>query len=79
MKYTPSIAFDEFAGSAKGVTAAKSRGRKYIRNKGGGNPSNSASQSEIKAIFRQLAKSFKSLTFAQITAWNTLAQTQEGR
>ena len=34
MKYTPSIAFDEFAGSAKGVTAAKSRGRKYIRNKG---------------------------------------------
>lgn len=79
MKYTPSIAFEEFAGSAKGVTAAKSRGRKYIRNKGGGNPSNSASQSEIKAIFRQLAKSFKSLTFAQITAWNTLAQTQEGR
>jgi hypothetical protein len=79
MKYTPSIAFDEFAGSAKGVTAAKSRGRKYIRNKGYGNSSNSASQGNVKAIFRQLTKSFKSLTAEQIAAWNALAQTQEGR
>ncbi len=79
MKYTPSIAFDEFAGSAKGVTAAKSRGRKYIRNKGYGNASNTASQSDIKAIFSQLAKGFKSLTSEQIIAWNALAQTQEGR
>ena len=79
MKYTPSIAYDEFAGSAKGVTAAKSRGRKYIRTRGYGNSSNSASQGDVKAIFRQLAKSFKSLTSAQIAAWNTLAQTQEGR
>ena len=31
MKYNPSIAFDEMSGSAKGVTAAKTRGRKYIR------------------------------------------------
>jgi hypothetical protein len=79
MKYTPSIAFDEFAGSAKGVTAAKSRGRKYIRNKGYANSSNSASQGDVKAIFLQLTKSFKTLTSAQITAWNTLAQSQEGR
>jgi hypothetical protein len=79
MKYTPSIAFDEFAGSAKGVTAAKSRGRKYIRNKGYGNSSNSTSQGGIKTIFSQLAKSFKSLTQAQIAAWNSLAQTQEGK
>ncbi len=79
MKYTPSIAFDEFAGSAKGVTAAKSRGRKYIRNKGYGNSSNTASQGDIKAIFSQLAKCFKSLTQAQIAAWNSLAQTQEGK
>ena len=33
MKYNPSIAFDEMSGSAKGVTAAKTRGRKYIRNR----------------------------------------------
>ncbi len=79
MEYTPSIDFEEFAGSAKGVTAATSRGRKYIRNKGYGNASNTASQSDIKAIFSQLAKSFKSLTTEQIIAWNALAQTQEGR
>ncbi len=30
MKYIPSIAFEEMSGSAKGVTAAKVRGRKYI-------------------------------------------------
>lgn len=79
MKYTPSIAFDEFAGSAKGVTAAKSRGRKYIRNKGYGNSSNTSFQGDVKAIFAQLTKSFKTLTSAQIAAWNSLAQTQEGR
>lgn len=79
MKYTPSIAFEEFAGSAKGVTAAKSRGRKYIRNKGYVNSSNSASQGDVKAIFLQLTKSFKTLTSSQISAWNSLAQSQEGR
>ena len=31
MKYIPSIAFEEMSGSAKGVSAAKTRGRKYIR------------------------------------------------
>ena len=36
MKYIPSIAFEEMSGSAKGVTAAKMRGRKYIRNRGYG-------------------------------------------
>lgn len=34
MKYIPSIAFEEMSGSVKGVTAAKVRGRKYIRNRG---------------------------------------------
>lgn len=79
MKYTPSIAFEEFSGSARGVCAAKSRGRKYIRNKGYGNSSNTASQGDIKAIFLQLAKSFKTLTSSQISAWNSLAQTQQGK
>lgn len=79
MKYTPSIAFDEFAGSAKGVTAAKSRGRKYIRNRGYGSSSSTSFQGDVKAIFLQLTKSFKSLTSEQIAAWNALAQTQEGR
>ena len=36
MKYIPSIAFEEMSGSAKGVTAAKVKSRKYIRNRGPG-------------------------------------------
>ncbi|PKP43159.1 MAG: hypothetical protein CVT93_00830 [Bacteroidetes bacterium HGW-Bacteroidetes-10] len=80
MKYTPSIAFEEFAGSAKGVTAAKSRGRKYIRNRGYSSSSASSTyQGDVKTIFLQLTKGYKTLTSEQIAAWNTLAQTQEGR
>lgn len=33
MKYIPSIAFEEMSGSAKGVTAAKVKGRKFIKNR----------------------------------------------
>lgn len=52
MKYTPSIAFDEMSGSAKGVTAAKSRGRKYLRNRGHGGNSNTVFQASVKSIFK---------------------------
>ncbi len=79
MKYTPSIAFDEMSGSAKGVTAAKVRGRKYIRNRGYGGSVRTASQASVKTIFKQLSQSWKSLTNAQILAWNALANTQAGK
>ena len=69
MKYIPSIAFEEMSGSAKGVTAAKTMGRKYIRNKGYGGGS----------VFKQLSQSWKSLTNEQILAWTSLAQSQAGR
>ena len=45
MKYIPSIAFEEMSGSAKGVTAAKTMGRKYIRNRGYGGSSPYSSSS----------------------------------
>ena len=79
MKYTPSIAFDEMSGSAKGVTAAKSRGRKYLRNRGHGGNSNTTYQASVKSIFKQLSQGWKNLTEAQILAWNNLAQSQAGR
>lgn len=79
MKYTPSIAFDEMSGSAKGVTAAKTRGRKYLRNRGYGGSSNTSFQSSVKSIFKQLAQGWKNLTEAQIQAWNNLANSQAGR
>ena len=76
MKYVPSIAFDEMSGSAKGVTAAKVRGRKYIRNRGYGGATRTAAQSSVKAIFKQLTQAWKNLSNAQILAWNQLALTQ---
>lgn len=33
MTYIPSTAFEEMSGSAKGVTAAKIKNQKYIRNR----------------------------------------------
>lgn len=79
MKYVPSIAFDEMSGSAKGVTAAKVRGRKYIRNRGYGGAVRTAAQASVKSIFKQLSQAWKNLTNAQILAWNALAQTQAGK
>ena len=75
----PSIAFDEMSGSAKGVTAAKSRGRKYIRNRGYGGGVRTSAQAAVKSVFKQLTQSWKNLTNAQILAWNALAQTQAGK
>ncbi len=79
MKYIPSIAFEEMSGSAKGVTAAKTRGRKYIRNKGTGSQIRTAAQSAVKSVFKQLSQSWKNLTNEQMLAWNALALSQAGR
>ena len=79
MKYIPSIAFEEMSGSAKGVTAAKTRGRKYIRNRGYGGSTRTEFQASVKSVFKQLSQSWKALTNAQILAWNKLAQSQAGR
>lgn len=61
MKYIPSIAFEEMSGSAKGVTAAKVRGRKNIRNRGYGGGFKSSAQGAVKAIFKQLSQNWRSL------------------
>ena len=79
MKYVPSIAFDEMSGSAKGVTAAKTMGRKYIRNRGYGGSARTSAQASVKSIFKQLSQAWKNLTKAQILAWNALALTQAGK
>ena len=79
MKYIPSIAFEEMSGSAKGVTAAKMKSRKYIRNRGYGGSVRTADQAKVKGMFKRLTTMWKSLTPAQILAWNKLALSQEGR
>ena len=58
MKYLPSIAFEEMSGSAKGVTAAKTRGRKYIRNRGYGGSVRTSDQASVKAVFKRLSQAW---------------------
>ena len=79
MKYVPSIAFDEMSGSAKGVTAAKVRGRKYIRNRGYGGATRTSSQAAVKTIFKQHSQAWKGLSNAQFFKWNAIALSQEGK
>lgn len=79
MKYLPSIAFEEMSGSAKGVTAAKTRGRKYIRNRGYGGSIRTSDQASVKAVFKQLSQAWQSLTNEQILAWNAAAGSAEAK
>lgn len=79
MKYIPSIAFEEMSGSAKGVTAAKTRGRKYIRNRGYGSNVRTEFQSSVKSVFKQLSQAWQGLTNAQILAWNAAAGSAEAK
>lgn len=75
----PSIAFEGFSGSAKGVTAVKTRGRKYIRNRGYGGSTRTEFQSSVKAVFKQLSQAWQGLTNEQILAWNAAANTAQGK
>lgn len=79
MKYLPSIAFEEMSGSAKGVTAAKTLGRKYIRNRGYGGSVRTSDQASVKAIFKKLSQAWQSLTNDQILAWNSAALSAEAK
>lgn len=79
MKYIPSIAFEEMSGSAKGVTAAKVKNRKYIRNRGYGGSVRTSDQAQVKAVFKRLTTMWRSLTNEQILAWNKLALSQEAK
>ena len=79
MKYLPSIAFEEMSGSAKGVTAAKTRGRKYIRNRGYGGSVRTSDQASVKAVFKRLSQAWQSLTNEQILAWNAAAGSAEAK
>ena len=57
------------------MTAAKTRGRKYIRNRGYGGSTRTSFQASVKAVFKQLSQAWKNLTNAQILAWNAAANT----
>ena len=69
MKYIPSIAFEEMSGSAKGVTAAKVRGRKYIRNRGYGGGFKSSAQGAVKSILGTSSKITGANLYSRLNFW----------
>ena len=79
MKYIPSIAFEEMSGSAKGVTAAKVKGRKFIKNRGYGGRIGTVDQAKNKGVMKMITTKWKSLTNEQILAWNKLALSQDAK
>ena len=79
MKYIPSIAFEEMSGSVKGVTAAKIKNRKYIRNRGYGGSVRTSDQAKVKGVFKGLTTMWMTLANDNILAWNKLALSQQGR
>lgn len=79
MKHNPSTAFDEMSGSTKGVTAAQTRGRKYISYRDYGGSTRTSFQSSVKAVFKQLSQAWQGLSNEQILAWNAAANTSQGK
>lgn len=80
MKFKTSIAFEDMNGSAKGVTASRNASGSYLQSKSlGGRRSATGKQSQVRAIFKQLQKSWKDLTESQRKMWQAAAQSTEGR
>ena len=80
MKYRPSIAFNEFSGTARNVTASSNAAGCYLHTKSqGGKATPTRQQQEVKAIFAALQKSWKDLSQAERNQWDNVAASQQGR
>lgn len=73
MKALPSIAFNEFKGSAGDVTAKISKGRQVLSGRALPGNVTTAAQAARRCSFASISKAFKKLTDEQIQQWNTLA------
>lgn len=74
MKFKPSVAFEDFAGSAGSVTASKNRGGKYLKTRI--NPLNPKTtyQTAVRSSLSKFSKGFAKLTEAQRLVWNDAAK-----
>ncbi len=73
MKVTPSIAFSDFSGTAKDVTARKVGGRTVLNSRATHSHIKTPKQSARRARFSYITKQFKTLTEVQLKAWSSLA------
>lgn len=79
MKFKTSIGFDEFSGSAGNVTAAKVKGRSYLKRKPIPFNPNTEAQQEIRNRFKLIAKAYKALAQEKKNLWDTNSKTALSR
>ena len=70
----PSIAFGGFSGSAKGVTARQVGGRSILSVRSWPTGQTTSAQVVRRASMSKITKSYKTLTAAQMQAWENLAK-----
>lgn len=73
MKAIPSIAFNDFSGTAKEVTARKSKGRQLLSSRSQHSHIVSKAQASARARFAYVSRSWRKLSNQQIKGWQRLA------
>lgn len=78
MMVKPSIAFNDFAGSAKGVTARNVKGRNILSSKAQHSKSVTPAQAVSRNRLSSISRSYKKLSDLQMSAWGRLAEKMKG-
>ena len=78
MKALPSIAFNEFKGSAGDVTARVSKGRQVLSTRSMHSSSKTPAQAVSRNRLAKISRSYKKLTDEQMKAWAVLAEKMKG-
>ena len=78
MKALPSIAFNEFKGSAGDVTARVSKGRQVLSARSMHSLSKTPAQAVSRNRLAKISRSYKKLTDEQMKAWAVLAEKMKG-
>lgn len=74
MKALPSIAFNEFKGSAGDVTARESKGRQVLSTRSMHSSSKTPAQAVSRNRLSKISRSYKKLSDEQMKAWAVLAE-----
>ena len=78
MKALPSIAFNEFRGSAGDVTARVSKGRQVLSTRTIPSKDKTPAQAVSRNRLSKISRSYKKLSYGQMKAWAALAEKMKG-
>ena len=78
MKVIPSIAFNEFSGSAGDVTARSVKGRTLLNHKAYQPKTKTPAQASSRNSLSKISRAYKQLTDSQMQSWEVLAKHLKG-